>query len=131
MPRKEYLSTEIPISTLGNTTSIFDDDNYDEDDELEKEHEVLENNAKVLPILSEGSAGNCSLFQFKWQIPFSAENMSIHVTTFSVVQIIALHVKRLLLDSCTELGLNSSIILLRYLHFLIYDFLFCHFCCLG
>lgn len=66
LPRKNFLPTEVSISTLGNGTSVFDDENYDEDDEeSEKQHEVLESNAEVPAIPSEGSLGNFCLISIK------------------------------------------------------------------
>ncbi|XP_042499646.1 transcription initiation factor TFIID subunit 1 [Macadamia integrifolia] len=35
---KEYLSVEVSLSTLENKASVFDDENYDEDEDLEKEN---------------------------------------------------------------------------------------------
>ncbi|KAL3515496.1 hypothetical protein ACH5RR_022398 [Cinchona calisaya] len=54
LPKKDYFSKEISISTLGNSNSVFDDENYDEDDESEKKHGVPENNVEVQSILSAG-----------------------------------------------------------------------------
>ncbi|XP_027160037.1 transcription initiation factor TFIID subunit 1 [Coffea eugenioides] len=54
LPRKDYFSKEISMSTLGNINSVFDDENYDEDDESEKKDEVAESNIEVKSILSAG-----------------------------------------------------------------------------
>lgn len=54
LPRKDYFSKEISMSTLRNINSVFDDENYDEDDESEKKDEVAENNIEVKSILLAG-----------------------------------------------------------------------------
>ncbi|KAK3206157.1 hypothetical protein Dsin_020203 [Dipteronia sinensis] len=43
LPKKEFFSAEVSLTTLEPTTSIFDDENYDEDEEFDKEHEVGDN----------------------------------------------------------------------------------------
>ncbi|KAH7553347.1 hypothetical protein JRO89_XS12G0000500 [Xanthoceras sorbifolium] len=42
LPEKEFFSAEVSLTTLQPTTSLFDDENYDEDEEFEKEHEVVD-----------------------------------------------------------------------------------------
>ncbi|KAL5749408.1 hypothetical protein ACOSP7_024011 [Xanthoceras sorbifolium] len=42
LPEKEFFSAEVSLITLQPTTSLFDDENYDEDEEFEKEHEVVD-----------------------------------------------------------------------------------------
>ena len=44
LPKKEYFSTEVSLASL-KPTSVFDDENYDE--ELEEEHMVVDNNLEV------------------------------------------------------------------------------------
>ena len=65
LPRKDYFSKEISMSTLGNINSVFDDENYDEDDESEKKDEVAESNIEVKSILSAGLIMNhCQSINF-------------------------------------------------------------------
>lgn len=47
LPKRDYFSTEISLTTLENRDSVFDDENYDEDDNEEKEQEVVEKAAEV------------------------------------------------------------------------------------
>nr|GLL45533.1 transcription initiation factor TFIID subunit 1 isoform X1 [Ipomoea trifida] len=47
LPKKDYFSKEIAVTTLNNTASVFDDENYDEDDtEENNEQDVLGNSAE-------------------------------------------------------------------------------------
>ncbi|XP_047333970.1 transcription initiation factor TFIID subunit 1 [Impatiens glandulifera] len=47
LPKKDFYSTEVPLSDLKQTTSVFDDENYDEDeDDIEREHELVDIVAK-------------------------------------------------------------------------------------
>lgn len=39
-PEKEFLSAEIPFANSGGSNSVFDDENYDEDEEPEKEEMI-------------------------------------------------------------------------------------------
>lgn len=48
LPRKEYFSAQGSFATLEPTNSMFDDEDYDE--EIEQEHEVVENNIDVQTI---------------------------------------------------------------------------------
>lgn len=61
LPRKDYFSKDISISTLGNTNSVYDDENYDEDDDVEEKHGAVEHN-EVKAILSAGFTGNHCFF---------------------------------------------------------------------
>ncbi|XP_057975962.1 transcription initiation factor TFIID subunit 1-like [Malania oleifera] len=47
LPKKEFFSAEASVTTLAHTTSVFDDENYDEDEEFEREHEMGDNNFDV------------------------------------------------------------------------------------
>ena len=51
LPKKEYFATEVSLALL-KPTSVFDDENYDE--ELEQEHEVVDNNFEVQTTSSTG-----------------------------------------------------------------------------
>ncbi|KAK6945794.1 TAFII-230 TBP-binding [Dillenia turbinata] len=51
LPKKEYFSSSVGVNALKHTASIFDDENYDED-ETETEHEVVENSSEVDDILT-------------------------------------------------------------------------------
>lgn len=44
LPKKDYFSSKVSAAT---STSVFDDENYDDDDELEKAHEAVDNNSGV------------------------------------------------------------------------------------
>ncbi|KAB1217543.1 Transcription initiation factor TFIID subunit 1 [Morella rubra] len=50
LPKKEYFSAEVSLAAL-KPTSIFDDENYDE--ELELEHEIVDNNVQIQTISGE------------------------------------------------------------------------------
>lgn len=52
LPKKEYFSADVSVASLDHSASVFDDDNYDEDEEFEKEHEVVDNNSEVQAISS-------------------------------------------------------------------------------
>ena len=52
LPKKDYLSTEVSLATLKTTTSVFDDEDYDE--EIEQENEVVDTAADVEPIVLAG-----------------------------------------------------------------------------
>lgn len=52
LPKKEYFSAEVSIATL-KPLSVFDDENYDE--ELEPEHESVDNNLQVQTISPTGA----------------------------------------------------------------------------
>ncbi|KAK7837167.1 transcription initiation factor tfiid subunit 1 [Quercus suber] len=54
LPKKEYFSTEVSLASL-KPTSVFDDENYDE--ELEQEHEVVDNNLEVQTTSLTGDLG--------------------------------------------------------------------------
>ncbi|KAK6916163.1 Transcription initiation factor TFIID subunit 1, histone acetyltransferase domain [Dillenia turbinata] len=53
LPKKEYFSSDVGVNALKHTASIFDDENYDED-ETETEHEVVEKSSEVEAILTTG-----------------------------------------------------------------------------
>ncbi|KAB1211063.1 Transcription initiation factor TFIID subunit 1 [Morella rubra] len=50
LPKMEYFSAEVPLAAL-KPTSIFDDENYDE--ELELEHEIVDNNVQIQTLSGE------------------------------------------------------------------------------
>ncbi|XP_050262910.1 transcription initiation factor TFIID subunit 1 isoform X2 [Quercus robur] len=54
LPKKEYFSTEVSLASL-KPTSVFDDENYDE--ELEQEQEVVDNNLEVQTTSLTGDQG--------------------------------------------------------------------------
>ncbi|CAI9104104.1 OLC1v1002717C1 [Oldenlandia corymbosa var. corymbosa] len=54
LPRKEYFSKDITISSFGNNNSLYDDENYDEDEDLEQKDEVAAPSAEVKPVVSSG-----------------------------------------------------------------------------
>lgn len=56
LPKKDYISTQVSTSVKG-VTSVFDDDNYDEE-ESEKETEADENNTEVQIAPSSGDGDN-------------------------------------------------------------------------
>ncbi|XP_075494271.1 transcription initiation factor TFIID subunit 1-like [Primulina tabacum] len=41
LPKKDFFSKEVSVTTLENATSVFDDENYDEDDEAELEKQAM------------------------------------------------------------------------------------------
>lgn len=62
MPKKDYLSTDVSTA-VGGSTSVFDDDNYDEDDEeFEKEIEAVDNNSEVQTTSLSGVICDLKLF---------------------------------------------------------------------
>ena len=52
LPKKEFFSADVSVASLDHSVSVFDDDNYDEDEEFEKEHEVVDDNSGVQAISS-------------------------------------------------------------------------------
>nr|ASU54199.1 histone acetyltransferase [Hevea brasiliensis] len=47
LPKKQYFSSQVSLATLEPETSVFDDENYDEEEETEKEHVVVDKNLEV------------------------------------------------------------------------------------
>ncbi|XP_020534043.1 transcription initiation factor TFIID subunit 1 isoform X2 [Jatropha curcas] len=47
LPKKEYFSSEVSLATLEQKTSVFDDENYDEEEETEREDVVVEKKLEV------------------------------------------------------------------------------------
>ncbi|XP_058216351.1 transcription initiation factor TFIID subunit 1 isoform X2 [Rhododendron vialii] len=63
LPKKDYFATEVSEVTLVQKTSVFDDENYDEEDDaagFENEHELVDTNAEVQTIPSLGVPGDTS-----------------------------------------------------------------------
>ncbi|CAN4106514.1 unnamed protein product [Withania somnifera] len=59
LPKRDYFSTEVSLTTLENRASFFDDENYDEDDnEEEKEQEMVENAAEAQSTPGKGEYNN-------------------------------------------------------------------------
>lgn len=59
LPKKDYFSTEVSVATLEQKTSVFDDENYDdEEEEFEKEPELVDTNTEVQNIPSSGEPGD-------------------------------------------------------------------------
>ncbi|KAH7847356.1 hypothetical protein Vadar_025175 [Vaccinium darrowii] len=59
LPKKDYFATGVSVATLEQKTSVFDDENYDEEDdeaEFEKEHELVDTDAEVQTIPSLGGS---------------------------------------------------------------------------
>lgn len=52
LPKKDYFSANVSVASMDHSASIFDDDNYDEDEEVEKNHEVVDNITEVQAISS-------------------------------------------------------------------------------
>ncbi|KAK2983160.1 hypothetical protein RJ640_018505 [Escallonia rubra] len=46
LPKKDYFPTEVAAANL-NKIAVFDDENYDDDEEVDKEQEVVENDTEV------------------------------------------------------------------------------------
>ncbi|KAG5548461.1 hypothetical protein RHGRI_013968 [Rhododendron griersonianum] len=58
LPKKDYFATEVSEATLVQKTSVFDDENYDEEDDaagFENKHELVDTNAEVQTIPSLGA----------------------------------------------------------------------------
>lgn len=47
LPKKDYYSSDTLLASLGKKESVFDEENYDEDEETIKESEALKNNIEV------------------------------------------------------------------------------------
>ncbi|KAL7002983.1 hypothetical protein U1Q18_004143 [Sarracenia purpurea var. burkii] len=58
LPKKDYFASKISMATLEQRTSVFDDENYDDDEEIEKVHELVDTNAEVQNIPSSGTLGD-------------------------------------------------------------------------
>ncbi|XP_038708440.1 transcription initiation factor TFIID subunit 1-like [Tripterygium wilfordii] len=57
LPKKEYFSSEVSRATLKPTISVFDDENYDEDEEFEKDAEVIDEKVQVQTTSSSDEQG--------------------------------------------------------------------------
>ncbi|XP_068641331.1 transcription initiation factor TFIID subunit 1 [Aristolochia californica] len=51
LSKKDYLSTEVPFSSLDHKASVFDEENYDEEEGSPKEAEVVESHAEAETII--------------------------------------------------------------------------------
>ncbi|KAL5992406.1 hypothetical protein ACLOJK_013324 [Asimina triloba] len=56
LPKQKYFSAQVSLPSLDNQTSVFDDENYDDEEEFSKEHEVVENNSEAQIICSAGTS---------------------------------------------------------------------------
>ncbi|KAK1259317.1 Transcription initiation factor TFIID subunit 1 [Acorus gramineus] len=54
LPRKEYFSAEVSLVSLDKRASVFDEENYDEDEDSPKEHMSVENISEPQTSLPEG-----------------------------------------------------------------------------
>uniref|UniRef100_A0A2N9GUM8 Reverse transcriptase zinc-binding domain-containing protein n=1 Tax=Fagus sylvatica TaxID=28930 RepID=A0A2N9GUM8_FAGSY len=89
LPKKEYFATEVSLASL-KPTSVFDDENYDE--ELEQELEVVDNNFEVQTTPSTGELGEIGVvskgeksLEDDLQLPsIEAENLDVDVEEFQV-----------------------------------------------
>lgn len=87
LPKKEYFATEVSLASL-KPTSVFDDENYDE--ELEQELEVVDNNFEVQTTPSTGELGEIGVvskgeksLEDDLQLPsIEAENLDVDVEEF-------------------------------------------------
>ncbi|PIA32456.1 hypothetical protein AQUCO_04500216v1 [Aquilegia coerulea] len=50
LSKKEYFSAEVSLAALGQKTSVFDEENYDEDEDFDKEQNVVDGNLEALAI---------------------------------------------------------------------------------
>uniref|UniRef100_A0A2N9IH90 Ubiquitin-like domain-containing protein n=1 Tax=Fagus sylvatica TaxID=28930 RepID=A0A2N9IH90_FAGSY len=90
LPKKEYFATEVSLASL-KPTSVFDDENYDE--ELEQELEVVDNNFEVQTTPSTGELGEIGVvskgeksLEDDLQLPsIEAENLDVDVEEFQEV----------------------------------------------
>ncbi|GAB4853230.1 hypothetical protein Ancab_017419 [Ancistrocladus abbreviatus] len=56
LPKRDFLTTDTLVTALEHKSSVFDDENYDEDEDYDKEHEVGASNSEVKTIGSPGLA---------------------------------------------------------------------------
>ncbi|XP_030539296.1 transcription initiation factor TFIID subunit 1 isoform X3 [Rhodamnia argentea] len=75
-PEKDYLSAKVPFATLYGRASVYDDENYDEDEENEKEQEVVDEDA-TQTTLSEVQATSPAVFS---EGSISAEHEQCHAS---------------------------------------------------
>jgi len=47
LPKKDYFSTELSVATLEQKTSVFDDENYDDDEEETEKERDLDTNGEI------------------------------------------------------------------------------------
>lgn len=52
LPKKEFFSAEVSLASLEHKTSVFDEENYDEDGHFDKEPDVVENKPDAQTTLS-------------------------------------------------------------------------------
>ncbi|KAG0472054.1 hypothetical protein HPP92_016600 [Vanilla planifolia] len=53
LPKKEYFSSDVFLSSL-NKTSVFDEEDYDEDEEIGQEDKIKENKIQIVSLTQEG-----------------------------------------------------------------------------
>lgn len=54
LPKRDFLSSDVSVHTMPSSSTVFDDDNYDEDEDLQKNDEASENIIELsVPIASE------------------------------------------------------------------------------
>ena len=78
LPKKEYFSTDVSLASL-KPTSVFDDENYDE--ELEQEHEVVDNNLEVQTTSLTGVVSIIFTAQFPLHSLYRCIHIHIHTHT--------------------------------------------------
>lgn len=55
LPKRDYFSNnKVSVASLEHTAPVFDDDNYDEDEDFEKEQDVTHSSLQAQPISSSG-----------------------------------------------------------------------------
>lgn len=54
LPKKDFFSKEVSVASLDNRNSLFDDENYDEDDDLENQNTGGEDHAETQQLSPSG-----------------------------------------------------------------------------
>jgi len=94
LPKKDYISSNSFLASLDQKGSVFDEENYDEDEETIKENEVVENNIEVksennIEVKSSPSAGYpLNLSVLFSSLPFLIISFSENCKCFNLLTII-------------------------------------------
>ncbi|OVA02085.1 Ubiquitin domain [Macleaya cordata] len=89
LPKKEFFSAEVSLSTFEHSTSVFDEENYDEDDDFDEEHKVVDDTSTVQTLPS--AVENLGLVSEEQKSPentvpsiesFEAESLAVDLEDF-------------------------------------------------
>ncbi|KAG6652791.1 hypothetical protein CIPAW_05G030600 [Carya illinoinensis] len=121
LPKKEYFSADVSLASL-KPTSVFDDENYDE--ELEQELEMVDNNFQTyLSIPASGEQGECPLLASEVEKSFEdniqvgsldAEDLDVDVEEFQIQQEVPQNQERSGSAPLPVLCIENGMVILRF-----------------